>query len=267
MDLLNRKQRQILKDLDSVYPGSLSKEYFLRYSEDNLDDILVDIKLLKDRGLIDLIYTQDDNFPADLKINHRGKEKLQENIITRLADSAHNDPLRVITIIVAFLLLCSGILNLYFVLDNNKKNELRQIMPPTVYLTQELKNESDGELEIIPTFYFKKNSDRLFTVVFYEPNLTLNGIRTGKIGGGYPTKLRNEGISEGPVLFPSFYASTLNYYNFFHDRNVLIIDYVIEIKDMESQITYKGKVTTKVNSSSTFQNKPLKFNWSEVSNT
>ena len=165
-------------------------------------------------------------------------------------------------------------MNLYFVSENtklqtqnNQENELRQIMPPTVYLTQELKNESDGELEIIPTFYFKKNSDRLFTVVSYEPNLTLNGIRTGKIGGGYLTKLKNEGISEGPVLFPSFYASTINYYNFFHNRNVLIIDYVIEIKDMESQITYKGKVTTKVNSSSTFQNEPLIFNWSKVSNT
>jgi hypothetical protein len=142
-------------------------------------------------------------------------------------------------------------------------------MPPTVWLTQAFEDGSFGQLNITPTLYFKKNSDRLFTISNYEINVTLNGRHDSIMGGGYLLKFKDEGINEGKITFGHFYPS-INYSDFFNGRNDLIIDYVLEIKDMDSQYIYRGNVTTEMNSSvvcSTCLNsgyEPIIFNWTKV---
>ena len=270
MGRLNKKQNKILAHLNKADKGFLSNVDLLNILRDEPTNILPDIKLLERDGLVINNYQLGSTFPTKLTITPIGKAKLKESFGTRLLDSAHDNPWAVIAI---FVTICLSLISLHLYSENinlqhqiKQESDLREIMPPTVYLTQELKNGSNGGLEIIPTLYFKKNSDRLFTIISYEPNLTLNGIRIGKNGGGYPGKFEYEGITEGPELFPSYYP-TVNYYDFFHHRNVLSIDYVIEIKDMDNEITYKGNGTTEINSSSTYRKESIKFIWSEVSKT
>jgi hypothetical protein len=278
MGRLNKKQKEILVHLNKADKGFMSDVALLDILKDEPDNILPDIELLLREELV--VTTESllgGTFPTKLAITPIGKAKLKESIGTRLLDSAHDNPWAVVAVIVAvtaiIVTICLTSISLYLYSENinlqqqiKQESDLREIMPPTVYLIHELKNGSNGELEIIPTLYFKKNSDRLFTIISYKPNLTLNGIRIGQIGGGYPGKLGYEGITEGTEIFSSFYP-TINYYDFFHHRNVLTVDYVIKIKDMDNQITYIGNVTTEINTSSTFRNELMIFTWSEVSNT
>ena len=271
MGRLNKRKKKILANLDKADNGSMDGIALQNILRDEPDNILPDIKLLEREEFVDNQYSLGSTFPTKLTITPLGKAKLKEGFKTRLLDSAHDNPWAVVAILVTIIF---GLISLTLYSDNIKlqdqikqENELQQIMPPTIYLTQKLMNESDGALKIIPTLYFKKNSDRLFTIISYEPNLKLNEIMIGKIGGGFPAKFKNEGITDGAELFPPFYATAISHYNFFNHRNVLTINYVIEIKDMDNQIIYRGNVTTEVNSSSTFRDSPLTFDWYKVSNS
>lgn len=151
-----------------------------------------------------------------------------------------------------------------------QKEEIKENMPPTVWLTQEFRNGSYGQLEIIPTWEFGKNNDRLFTISNFEINVTLNGKYEPITGAGYPKRFGVEGISYGTIAFGSFYPASITEYNFFHTKNDLIIDYVLEIKDMDSQDRYRGNVTTEIDSSisppknfSSGRN-PLIFKWVKI---
>lgn len=281
MEKLNKKQKEILTCLNKVFPEPLNEDVLLTKLKDKPKDIdiLADIKVLEKKKFVKVVYGLDSYFPTSLTITPEGIEKLQENIITWLYDSARSNPWTVIAVIIS---LCLGTYTVYYYSQNlmsqkinfdlqNKiiqDNNLKQILPPTVWLTQEFRNGSSGELEIIPTFYFKKNSDRLFTISNYEINVTLNGKREPLMGAGYKTIFKNEGISEGKIVFPSFYPVSINEYTFFHikTKNDLILDYLLEIKDMDSQIIYRGNVTTEIDSSNSLPRnltgrEPIIFNW------
>lgn len=271
MGRLNKKQKKILALIDNTENDSMNGITLQNRLKDSPDNILPDIKLLEQDKLVWNQYQLGGTFPSKLTITPLGKARLKVGFGTRILDSVYEHPL---TFILIILTIVGLLVTIYFASvninsenQNKKENELQQNMPPTVSLTQKLMNESDGELKIVPTIYFKKNSDKLFTITSYEPNLMLNGIMIGDIGGGYSKKFEIEQIPEGTEIFPSIYATAINYYDFFNNRNVLTVEYVIEIKDMDNQITYRGNVTTEVNSSSTFQNGPLIFNWYKVSNT
>lgn len=149
-----------------------------------------------------------------------------------------------------------------------EKEEVKENKPPTISLTQEFSAGSSGNLEITPTLYFKKNSERLFTISNYEINVTLNGKREPLTGAGYEAKFRDEEIPTGMVVFHSFYPET-NYSEFNRGINDLVIDYVLEIIDMDSRIRYRGNVTTEINSSSNLLkfpsgNEPIVFNLTKI---
>ncbi len=279
MERLNKKQKEILTYLDEVYPKSLSARDLLRELEDEPDDILADVKLLEEKKLVTLDYTVGIAFPVLLTITPKGIEKLRETFITRLEDSAHKNPWTVIAIVVP-LILGLTTLNYYFEnielqkqnfdLQNQIKqeNELKQKKPPTVWLTQEFSGSFEAGLNITPTLYFFKNSDKHFTIVNFEPIITLNGKSIGRDGGGYKARFRDEGVPEGKMVFLSFYPLIRNY-DFNPGINDLIIDYVLEIKDMDSQIRYQGNVTTEINSSSNLLkypsgNEPVIFNLTKI---
>lgn len=268
MGRINKKQKKILTLLNETNNGFLKREDFLAKLDESPDNILPDIKLLEKEDLIVGDYTLDDIFPIILNITPLGKAKLKENILTRLYDKAHENPWTVIPVVVMILI---GLPTLYLHFEDIKsvkqiihENELKESMPPTVSLKLELRNDSNGQLEFIPTFYIKKNSDRLFTMISYEPDISLNGVESGKIGGGFPATLRYERISEGNILFPSFYASRINYYDFFNHRNILTINYSIGIKDMDYQIIYRANETIEINSSLPSKNEPILFNWYQI---
>lgn len=261
MEIPNKKQKEILTYLDKVYPNNLKKGELLEKLGNKADDILADIKLLEEKKLVELIYGGGDTFPGILTITPRGKEKLRETFRTQLKESAHKNPwgviLPVITIVISLILLS---ITVYYYSENirlqnenlrlqNKiiqDNELKQLMPPTVWLTQDFSGSFEAGLNITPTLYFFKNSDKHFTIVNFEPNITLNGKSIGRVGGAYKARFRDEGVPEGKMVFLSFIPN----YDFNPGINDLIIDYVLEIKDMDSQIRYRGNVTTEINSSS-----------------
>jgi len=291
MERLTEIQRKILKYLKRFHEGipySEVTEKFIYAGIINEIDILVENELIelylndvpyRPKGIKGIEYPES----VIVKITPKGREKFRETFITQIQDTAWKNPWAVITIVISLFL---GIVTVYYYSENiglqneniklqNKvilDNQLKQTMPPTVWLTQEYRNGSTGELEIIPTLYFKKNSERLFTIAHYEINLTLNGERESITGAGYKTIFKKEGINEGKIVFPSFYPASISEYNFFHtkDRNDLITDYSLEIKDMDSQIVYRGNVTTEINSSifcSTCPNsgyEPIIFNWTKV---
>lgn len=103
MEVLNKKQKEILDYLNEVYPASLKKEVLLEKLGDKPDDILADIKLLEENKLVSLLYGLGDAFPTVLTITPKGIEKIQENFITRLKESAYNNPWAVIAIIVTLI--------------------------------------------------------------------------------------------------------------------------------------------------------------------
>jgi hypothetical protein len=281
MDRINKKQREILNCLDKVYPDGLAEEVLLTKLKDKPKDIdiLADIKLLEENKLISARY-ESNNYPGDLTITPKGIEKLRENFKTRLIDASHNNPWIAIAVIISLFL---GMVTVYYYSENIRlQNEnlkiqnkiiqesgLKQIMPPTISLIQEFRNGSFGELEIIPTINFKKNNDRRFTISNYEINVTLNGKRGPLMGAGYDSRLRSEEIPTGKIVFPSF-SPEIRYNEFNRVPNNLVIDYVLEIEDMDSQISYRGNMTTEVNSSisppTSFPSghEPLIFNWAKV---
>lgn len=275
MERLTKNQREILNSAQNGFPNSISS-IDIPPKAFNLSDI----KILESKGLVKVDYTPESYNPARLTITPEGIEKLRETFITRLADTAYNKPWAIIAIIVSLILGASTVYyysqnltsqKLNFDLQNKimQDNELKQTMPPTVWLTQEFRNGSHRELEIIPTLYFKRNSERLFTISNYEINVTLNGKDALISNDGYKTSFKNEGISEGKIVFISFYPA-ISEYNFFHTKNDLIIGYILEIKDMDSQYIYRGNVTTEIDSSifppKSFPSgrEPLIFNWTKV---
>lgn len=262
MERLNPRQKEILTCLKELYPDSLTQVVLLTKLKGKPKDIdiLPDIKLLDEKKLITVSYGLGSYFPENLTITPKGIEKLRENLKARLLETAYNNPWTVIAIIIPLALL---MVTAYYYSENIKlqnenlrlqnqimeENKFKQAMQPTVWLTQEFMNGSSGNLEIIPTLYFKKNSERLFTIANYEINITLNGKREPITGAGYKTTFKNEGINEGKTVFPSFYPALISYYDFFNVKNDLIIDYSLEIKDMDTQDRYRGNITTEIDSS------------------
>lgn len=279
---LNKIQKKILNYLKEAQSKNLKYEELLEKLGITSEEILSDIEILGNKDFIIIQYSGG-NFPSNLKITPEGMEKLRDNSTTQLHDFIHNNPWSVITtLITIFIAMISIIVASNYYSENialqkqildlqnhiKEENELKQTMPPTIWLTQEFRNGSSGELEIIPTLYFKKNSDRLFTISHYEVNFTLNGKQAGR-GGGYELKFKNEGINEGKIVFSSVYPPSINEYNFFHGINDLVIDYILEIRDMDSQIIYRGNVTTEINSSSNVLkfpsgNEPVIFSWTKT---
>lgn len=270
MEGLNKKQTEILNYLGKMYPNELNKEELLTKLGDEANNILADIKLLENKELVTLSYGLGSTFPTHLTITPKGIEKLRENFGTRLYDSIRCNPLTTITTVIAIL---SVLFNIFIFSENSdlqnqikRESEFKQIRPPTVWLTQEFSGSFESGLNITPTLYFFKNSDKHFTITNFEHNITLNGKPIGWTGGRYKAKFRDEGIPEGKMVFLSFYPSISD---FNHGINDLIIDYVIEIKDMDSQIRYRGNVTTEINSSSNLLkfpsgNEPVIFNLTQI---
>ena len=104
MEKLNKKQKQALKCLDEVYPASLQKKILLEKLGYVENEILSDIKLLEENKFVDLIYEISQTFPSVLTLTAKGKEKLKENFVTRLKESAYNNPWPAIAVIVTIVL-------------------------------------------------------------------------------------------------------------------------------------------------------------------
>lgn len=148
MQRLNKKQKEILNLLDEVYPASLKKSILLEKLGNKPNNILADIKLLEKNKLVDLIYGVGDNFPAVLTITPMGKEKLQENFITRLRESAYNNPWPMITVIVMIVL---GLIasNYYFETINLEKEKASLEKPLLIAPDTRVQGNSIGELKFI----------------------------------------------------------------------------------------------------------------------
>lgn len=179
-----------------------------------------------------------------------------------------------IAIIISIFALIFMITSWYIDYDLQRqgaqKEEAKENKPPTVSLTQDYTGVDYGRLEIRPTLYFRKNSkgEGHFTILKYQANFTLNGKDVGnKPVGGYPTKYSTEQLPYEENIISQVYPS-INYSEFSHNDS-LVIDYVLEIKDMDSQIVYRGNVTTEINGSGypyyfPSGNRPLIFEFSPL---
>jgi hypothetical protein len=292
METLTKRQKQILTCLKDAYPNDLASEILLKKIKVKPEDILSDVMVLEEKELITLIRGLGTHFPTFLKITPKGIAELRENFGTRLYDSIHLHPLTTITIVVAILSLVSNVLifsenfdlqkqnialqkqNLDLQSQIKQENELKQTMPPTAWLTQNFKggdNEWYGRLEINPTLYFRKNSEKHFTIVDYQANFTLNGKDIGSEPvGGYPMKYITEELPYDVPIKSSIYPTAINPINMSKvNKDDLVINYILEIKDMDSQIRYRGNVTTEISSvyppkSFPSGREPLIFYWTKV---
>lgn len=271
MERLNKRQKELLECLKKVYPNSLNREVLLRKLGHELKDISVDIELLYQNELVIVRY-ENGASSMNLTIAPKGIEKLQETFRKRLGDSAHKNPWAVIAIVVSLIL---GLTTLYYYFENielqnqiKHENELKQNQPPTISLKQEYRKGSSGELEITPKLYSKKYNDKLFFITFYYIRATLNGKEETIVNGGrYVNK--SEGIGDEEIALMSFYPETVNYTEFDRGINDLIINYELEITDMDSQISYRGNVTTELPSYSKkldfpSGSEPVIFKWIKI---
>lgn len=148
MEILNKKQKEILNYLHEVYPASLKKEIILEKLGDKPEDILAEIKLLEESKFVTLIYGLGDAFPAVLTITPKGIEKIQENFITRLKESAYNNPWPVITIVI--ILILGIIASNYYVENIRLQKEKASLEKPLLIVPDtRIQGNSIAELKFI----------------------------------------------------------------------------------------------------------------------
>jgi hypothetical protein len=120
MERLTKKQEEILRYLDNVYPHRISRWKILREFDNG--DTKIEIKILEKNKLIAMYrYSRVPKHRSNrhkfgdisLTITLKGKEKLQENFKTKLMDAAYNNPLKAVSIVTALIL---GILGLIITL-------------------------------------------------------------------------------------------------------------------------------------------------------
>ena len=111
MEQLTKKQKEILNILDEAYPNFVDDKVLREKLDYEDKDILAELKILEEYKFVELdfVCAQDSYIPKSSKITPKGKEKLRENLIIRLKDSVHKNPLPVLPIIVALLLLVTTI--------------------------------------------------------------------------------------------------------------------------------------------------------------
>lgn len=141
MEILTERQRKILSILDNVYPNSMAKDDLLKKLGDNADNILPDVKLLEENQLINAIYGINDTFPGKLTIKPTGKEKLKENIMTRIKESSHKNPLVVFSII---LTLIFGITAFYLNFQNMQLEKEKALLEKPLLITPDIRAQGNS---------------------------------------------------------------------------------------------------------------------------
>lgn len=176
--------------------------------------------------------------------------------------------------------------------DNLEKQENEKNMPITIILVQNITGEN-GNFSSIPTFYVKKNSNKHFAMTYFAMKMgrDINKNLTDKLESfsiprydrkdefyGFFTNLSYE-IEDGvyqPYTKNHFYRN-LDYNPIMFDKYTLynssnkdiITEYDIEIEDLDSQISYIGIITTRIDGGGIQPQyskiyRPLKFNWINI---
>ncbi len=166
MERLTKKQREILKYLKRFHNGIPYSEFTEIF---NYAGINIEIDILQENGLIGFyntngkIYTHKGiDYPNSffLKITPKGREKFRETFITRIYDTAYNNPWAVMAIIISVISL---IVTIYTSVHTNQRTESLSI---------DL-NEVKGKLAQYDTLVVKNFTSTSNTISFLCPNGTV----------------------------------------------------------------------------------------------
>lgn len=186
--------------------------------------------------------------------------------------------------------------------DTLEKQEQEKNIPPTIFLIQNITGKSDN-FTLIPTFYFKKNSNKHFVITYFSmkmgrdsnKNISIMSKKNSsekyrffvsyKYDNFYESDtsdlrfLNFSDSSEKGVFQPGikYYRTNFDYnpiiknnYTAYNSNNKDInIEYDIEIEDLDSQISYIGIIKTKMKGDTVYPRhnriyRPLKFNWTNI---
>ncbi|MFH1520463.1 MAG: hypothetical protein ABID61_02350, partial [Candidatus Micrarchaeota archaeon] len=103
--LLNSRQRRILNWLKSnrkEIPDPLEK-MFTDLKEEKTFELLDDIKLLEKDGYVKTVYGTGQIYPVNLDITSEGVKKTTETFFSKLKETAHSDPWKIISVVLALI--------------------------------------------------------------------------------------------------------------------------------------------------------------------
>lgn len=150
---LTKKQKEVLEELDDVYPGSLQRDVLLEKLGYKNDELLPEVKILEEQKLITLKRGFDkartsissDPFPEFLTLTLHGQKKIRENIFTIMKNSALDHPWQALAVIVAIIL---GILTLNLNSENNQLQKENALLEKPLLVTPDVRVRGNAVAEL-----------------------------------------------------------------------------------------------------------------------
>lgn len=152
-DPLTKKQKEVLEELDEVYPGSLQRDILLEKLGYKKDELLPEVKILEEQKLITLKHGFDkartsissDPFPEFLTLTLHGQKKIRENIFTIMRNSALDHPWQALAVIVAIIL---GIFTLHLNAENNQLEQEKALLEKPLLITPDVRVRGNSLAEL-----------------------------------------------------------------------------------------------------------------------